>query len=312
MNSHTLSHSPVLQKEVLAVLFFEGVETVFDGTLGLGGHAESILQQFSSVSRYIACDLDAQHLAFAQKRLSKWESKTEFHHVNFSVFADVIQSKERKRPLVVLLDLGLCSNHVDDPKKGFSLKYDGPLSMAFDVDGNKKTAEHVINTYSEEELIRVLRMYGEEPSARRIAKTILQKREEAPITRTAELRDVIEFCTHPKDRNKTLMRVFQAIRIEVNDELDHLKKVLEEMIDVLKSGDRVGVISYHALEDRMVKERFQTYSTPETEPTSFSLHTVVAPAKAKLVVKKPIVPSAEELFENPRSRSAKLRILEKI
>ncbi len=312
MNSHTLSHSPVLQKEVLAFLFFDGVQTVFDGTLGLGGHAESILQQFPLVSQYIACDLDMQHLLFAKKRLHAWEQKLELHHANFSEIASLLAKSKRVHPLVILLDLGLCSNHVDDAQKGFSLQQDGPLSMAFDVENAEKTAETVLNSYSLDELTHLLRHYGEEPSARKIAQALVDARQEVPLKTTFDLRAVIERCIHPKDRNKTLMRVFQAVRIEVNDELVHLKKTLESVLSVMQSGDRLGVISYHALEDRMVKQYFALYSQPKTAPTEFSLHTVIAEAQAKTQTKKPIVPSSQEIESNPRARSAKFRILQKI
>lgn len=312
MNCHNLTHSPVLQKEVLAVLLFDGVQTVFDGTLGLGGHAESILTQFPEVSQYIACDLDAQHLAFARKRLERWSVKISLHHSNFSKLTEILGSQTVQRPMVILLDLGICSNHVDDAEKGFSFQADGPLNMAFDVENTEKNAEVVLNTYPKEELIKILKLFGEEPMAQKIAQRICEYRETEALKKTGQLRSIIEGTVHAKDRNKTLMRVFQAIRIEVNDELEHLQETLQEAIEIMKSGDRMGVMSYHALEDRIVKKFFTKLCRPETVETEFSLHTEIAPAKAKSLTKKPIVPSDEEIAQNPRSRSAKFRIIEKI
>lgn len=304
-------HEPVLQKEVLETLFWDEVRTVFDGTLGLGGHAELILDRFSSIQKYIACDLDSEHIMYAKKRLQKWHTKLEIHHSNFSSFNKIVQN-EVVRPMVVLLDLGLCSYHVDNPAKGFSFQQDGPLSMAFDGTQAQETAQTILNTQTLQGLTDIFRKYGEEPSARKIADRIVQHRQTEPLRTTGDLRRVIESCIHPKDLNKTLMRVFQAIRIAVNDELRHLEIALHDIFDSLECGDRMGVISYHSLEDQRVKDFFAIQSKPKTIATEFSLHTPVAPARGKLLTKKPIVPSAEEIAANPRSRSAKLRIIEKI
>lgn len=311
MTDQNLFHEPVLKKEILALLLLDDVQTVFDGTIGLGGHAEAILEQFPSVKKYIACDLDSEHLAFAEKRLSKWHQKVVFCHTNFSEIKKVIQSNDIPRPFVILLDLGLCSTHVDVPEKGFSFHADGPLKMSFDPQ-SERTCAHILNTASEKELVQILREYGEEPRAVKLAHQIVEVREEKPFQTTSGLREFIEEHTHPRDRKKTLMRVFQALRIAVNDELNVLEQTLRSATEVMMSGDRLGVISYHSLEDRMVKRFFVLHSRPKTEATDKSLHEEVAPASFRLMTKKPIVPSEAEIEHNPRSRSARLRILEKI
>lgn len=310
MTHNNLFHEPVLKKEILALLLFKKARTVFDGTVGLGGHAEAILQEFPEVSTYIACDLDAQHLEFARKRLNKWKEKTFFYHQNFAQLKDVL-NEEIKRPLVILLDLGLCSHHVDDSSKGFSFSEDGPLSMAFDSTSTL-TCANILNKAPEQELINILREYGEEPSARKIVSRIVSFREEKEFKTTFDLRSVVEESIHPKDRRKSLMRVFQAFRIAVNDELNILKKTVETALEVMNSGDRMGVISYHSLEDRIIKRLFTLHSRPETIETDKSLHTEITPAKFSLITRKPVIPANEEIENNPRSRSAKLRILEKI
>lgn len=312
MTYQKLFHQPVLKKEILAVLLVDKVKTFFDGTVGLGGHAEAILENFPSISHYIACDLDQQHLLYAQKRLEKWTEKTTFHPLNFSAIKDLLSEKDFPRPLVVLLDLGLCSHHVDNPEKGFSFQKDGPLNMAFDGEGVKTRADEILNKKSVQELVRIFRAYGQEPQALKIAQKIVEYREENPLKTTGDLRKIIESCVHPKNRNKALMRVFQAVRIEVNQELEHLQKALDGAFLSMISGDRLGVISYHALEDQIVKDAFTQKSKPKTIETEFSLHTPIASAKFKRITKKPIVPTNEEVEDNPRSRSAKLRIIEKI
>lgn len=311
MPEKNLFHEPVLKKEILALLLFEKVQTVFDGTLGLGGHAEAILTAFPQVKRYIACDLDQEHLTFAKKRLEKWQDKAIFYHGNFSLIKKFVQKNDIPRPLVILLDLGLCSNHIDCGEKGFSFETDGPLKMAFDGDGGATCAE-MLATFSEDELARILHEYGEEPLSRKIARAIVQSRVEKPFETTFDLRHVVEATVHPRDRKKSLMRVFQAFRIAVNDELNVLQETLADALEVMKGGDRMGVISYHSLEDRIVKQFFALASKPKTAETEFSLHSEIEPAQCRLVTRKPILPSHEEITTNPRSRSAKLRILEKL
>lgn len=306
-----LFHEPVLKEEVLALLFFDEVHTVFDGTLGLGGHAESILEHVPQITRYVACDLDSQHLAFARKRLQKWDKKIELHHSSFLQVRELLEKMRIDRPLVILLDLGLCSNQVDDPTKGFSFESEGPLSLSFD-DSQEGAAAHLLNTASQKRLGEIFKLYGEERRAHAIARKIIQTRKETPFQTTSDLRKLLEDITPPHQRKKTLVRVFQALRIVVNDELTVLQNTLTKALEVLKSGDRIGVIAYHSLEDRIVKRCFAAMGTPVTEPTERSLHTVVRDPDFRLLTSKPIKPTSAEILRNPRSRSARFRILEKI
>ncbi len=311
MSEKNLFHEPVLKKEILALLFSDEIRTVFDGTVGLGGHGEALLTAFPAITKYIACDLDKEHLVFAEKRLSQWGTKTEFHHSNFSAIKKIIQENDIERPLAILLDLGLCSHHVDNAEKGFSFEKDGPLKMAFDGESNQDCAK-ILNSATEQELSRILHEYGEEPLARKLARKIVETREHKPFETTFDLRALIEENTIPQNRKKTLMRVFQGLRIAVNDELDVLKQTLEDALEIMQSGDRMGVISYHSLEDRIVKKFVVTNAKPETIETELSLHTEVAPAKIELLSRKPIIPSEEEIKTNSRARSAKLRLFTKV
>ena len=304
-------HDPVLKKEILDFLLFPGVETVFDGTLGLGGHAALILEAFPEVKHYVACDLDENHLLFAQKRLSKWKDKLDLHRVNFSQLKLLLDGIEDRGPLAILLDLGLCSAHVDEAEKGFSFQGDGPLNLCFDT-SSKTNAQTWINKASRSDITRVLRKYGELSIAPQLAKKIMEFRKEKPLETTGELKGIIESVAHPQNRRKALTLTFQAIRMVVNDELDVIDKALEGAFQIMQPGDRMGVISYHSLEDRVVKQFFAMNAKPVTEETAFSLHEEVAPPAVKLLSKKPYEASAKEVEANPRSRSAKLRIIEKM
>lgn len=309
MANKKLFHDPVLAAEILDHLVGEETALFFDGTLGLGGHAEYLLRNAPQLEAYIGTDLDQQHLDFARERLQPWASKLELHQANFSELGRLIDWS--KVPTIsILLDLGLCSNQVDDASKGFSFQADGPLHMAFDNQA-KNNAESILATASQPELTTILSEYGEEPAAYKISRKIIELRDHTPLKTTHQLVAVVEGSVHPKDRKKAVMRVFQALRIAVNDEFGHLQKALEVALENLRPMDRFGIITYHSLEDRIVKKFFKTHAQPVTEETNLSLHTEVAPAVWKLLKKKPIVPSEVELSANPRARSAKLRIVEK-
>jgi len=308
MANKKLFHAPVLASEILDHLITEKTQIFFDGTLGLGGHAAFLLKEAPQLECYIGTDLDQQHLAFAGDRLSDWSSKLQLHHDNFSSLVDYVPFGQKT--VSVLLDLGLCSNQVDDGGKGFSFQQDGPLHMAFD-DQASDNAEALLLRASQSELTEILKDYGEEPSAYKISRRIIERREHQPLRTTHELVSVIESSVHPKDRKKAVSRVFQALRIAVNDEFGHLEKALSRALESMSSADRFGIITYHSLEDRIVKKFFKLHAQPKTEATDFSLHTEVAPAVWKLITKKPIVPADAEISENPRARSAKLRIVEK-
>lgn len=309
MAKKTLFHDPVLSQEVLSELVSAETKSVFDGTLGLGGHAHLILNKYPNISRYIASDLDSQHLEFAKNQLKGFSKKTRFFRGNFSNIISIMAENKPDHPLVILLDLGLCSNQIDDASKGFAFSVAGPLKMAFD---GHNGAEELVNNAKESELIRIFKEYGEEPLAKLIAAGIVKSREISKITTTTELKNVIENCVHPHKQKKALVRIFQALRIAVNDELNVLQKTIDDSFSLMQKGDRLGIISYHSLEDRIVKNKFKKISQPKTAETKFSLHEIIEAATYKLLTKKPIKPSASEISRNPRSRSAVLRIVEKI
>ncbi len=311
MPSKELVHVSVLKKEIFNSLITSEIKTVFDGTLGLGGHAELILSQFPQIDCYIGVDLDLQHLTFARKRLNKWKEKTVFFNKNFSEIISIIQEVSPKRPMAILLDLGLCSNQIDDVNKGFSFRNDGPLDMSFGIE-NKGACKDLLDKSSSRELCQIFREYGEEPLAYKLSNKIIENRKHNSINTTGDLRDLISENVSQKDLKKTLMRVFQALRIATNDELGHLRDVLEGALNIMESGDKIGIMSFHSLEDRIVKNFFKKNSKPITRESKFSLHEVVSPAILKLLTKKPIVPTQEEIEKNPRSRSVKFRIAKKI
>jgi 16S rRNA (cytosine1402-N4)-methyltransferase len=293
----------------LSELVCEETRTIFDGTLGLGGHAELILNNYPNISEYIGSDLDSQHLEFAKNRLHKFSNKTRFFRGNFSNISTILEDHNPEHPFAILLDLGLCSNQIDDAEKGFAFSADGPLKMAFD---GHNGAEEIVNNATEKELIRIFKEYGEEPLAKIIATEIIKSREISEIKTTTNLKNIIEGCVHPHKQKKALVRIFQALRIAVNDELNILQKTIDDSFSVMKKGDRLGIISYHSLEDKIVKNKFKEISQPKTAETKFSLHEIIEEADYKLLTKKPIKPSAEEISRNPRSRSAVFRIIEKI
>jgi len=301
----SLHHIPVLSEEVLSELIDETTQSVFDGTLGLGGHAELTLSKYSQLKNYIATDLDQQHLDFATNRLKSFGAKAHLHQGSFSTIGTHVTC-DTERPLSILLDLGLCSNQIDTPEKGFSFKYDGPLKMSF---AGETAAEDFLNEAEKEKLTKVFYEYGEIKHAPKIADAIIEAR---PLKTTEQLKTVIESVTHPPLQKKTLVLAFQAIRIEVNNELTVLEKTLDDAFELMKPNDKLGVISYHSLEDRIVKKKFSRATKPLTQSDDFSLHSVVKEADFRLQTKKPITPSIQEIESNPRARSAKFRIIQKV
>ena len=302
-------HIPVMLEEVLDTLEPAEGKTYLDGTLGGGGHTGELLRRGATV---YGVDRDADALAAATERLREYSA---FHAIRGN-FHDMKRLAEENAvpPLDgVLLDLGVSSFQLDTAERGFSYHADAPLDMRMSQSG--PTAADLVNTLSREELTRILREYGEEPFAWAIAGKIEAAREKAPIQTTLELAQIVASAVPPairrRDKNPA-RRSFQALRIAVNGELDALNEGLDGIFDCLAPGGRFAIITFHSLEDRVVKNRFRQWATACTCPPEFPVCVCGGKAKAKLITRKPIEANAQELEENRRSRSAKLRVVEKL
>lgn len=304
------SHVPVLLNECLEGLAIDPAGTYLDGTAGGGGHSSEIARRLTT-GRLISLDQDPDAVAAATERLK-------------GLPATVVRAnfRDARRALAglgvtslngALLDLGVSSHQLDDGERGFSYRQDAPLDMRMSQSG--PTAADLVNSASREELARILREYGEEPYAWAIAGRIVRQREQKPFATTLELADAIASALPPavrrKDKNPS-RRSFQAIRIAVNGEMDALSEGLDEIFDLLAPGGRFAIITFHSLEDRLVKNRFRQWATACTCPPEYPVCVCGGKAKAKLITRKPIEAAPDELESNRRSRSAKLRVIEKL
>ncbi|MBN2469137.1 MAG: 16S rRNA (cytosine(1402)-N(4))-methyltransferase RsmH [Anaerolineae bacterium] len=304
-------HIPVLLDAVLETLGTRPGAVIIDGTLGAGGHAAALLEAAGPESRLLGIDQDRRALMLAAERLAPFGERVTLAHGSFDRMAELAAAHDISAADVILLDIGVSSMHLDDAGRGFSFRQDGPLDMRMNPEGDAPTAADVVNTYAEEELADLIWRYGEDRLSRRIARAIVGAR---PFSRTAELAAVIE-GVYPRRRAEKIhpaTRTFQALRIEVNDELGVLKRVLPQAIELLAPGGRLGVITFHSLEDRIVKQAFKLLSTdcicpPEQPVCTCSHHAVARP-----VTRKPLTADPAEIARNPRSRSAKLRVVEKL
>lgn len=307
--SHTY-HQPVLTGEVIHYLITNVKGTYVDCTLGGGGHSYSILQALDSDGFLIGLDADADAINEASKVLEEFDNKI-LRQIFYDQL-DVVLHEVDKFPVEgFLFDLGLSSFHVDRKERGFSYQVEAPLDMRFDQ-RQKLTAAEVVNTYSQESLARVLREYGEEPHWRRIAAAIVKRRGIDALQTTKDLADIIKPIVGERKLVKSLSRVFQAIRIEVNKELDRLKTALELSFSYLREGGRLTVISYHSLEDRMVKEFFRYKALDCICPSDLPTCMCDKVSELKILTRHVVQPDEEEISSNPRARSARLRAAEKI
>jgi 16S rRNA (cytosine1402-N4)-methyltransferase len=304
-------HTPVLLQEVLFYLLTARNGFYVDGTLGGGGHAEAILEQLTPHGKLIGIDLDDDALKEAGKHLERFRDRTIFAKENFKNIKSVLSQNGVKQVQGIFLDLGVSSYQIDEPAKGFSFQMNEQLDMRMDRH-QQANARHIINQYDEQALVDILWKYGEEKHSRRIAKAIVQRRTEQPIETTGQLAAIIERTVGGQYLNKSLARVFQAIRIEVNNEIENLRHVLYDCVDALNPGGRLVVISYHSLEDRLVKYAFRAASA-QTIPSGNKIipDTPLQPV-LKILTRKPVTASEEEMANNPRARSAKLRAAEKV
>ena len=308
------SHKPVLLDECIEGLNIKPNGIYVDGTLGGGGHSEIICKNLTGEGTLIGIDRDRDALDAASKRLEAYECNKYFIQSNYSNIKEVLEDLGIDKIDGALLDLGVSSFQLDNPERGFSYMNDAPLDMRMSQD-DSFTASDVVNGYSESDLRRVISKYGEERWAPRIAEFIVKARKENPFETTSQLVDTIKAAI-PAAARRTgphpAKRTFQAIRIEVNDELGQLEKAVHEFIDCLNTGGRLAIITFHSLEDRIVKDIFQEHLNPCTCPKEFPVCVCGKVADIKKISKKPIEASNIELEENPRARSAKLRVIEKI
>ena len=285
-----------------------------DGTLGGGGHSGAICRSLDERGALIGIDRDRDALNVSSERLKEYKCQKYFVQSNYSDIKQVLNELKIEKVDGALLDLGVSSFQLDNPQRGFSYMNDAPLDMRMSQDDDF-TAYDIVNDYDRNELIRVIGKYGEERWASRIADFIVKVRSDKPIESTYELVDVIKQAI-PASARRTgphpAKRTFQAIRIEVNDELSQLERAVEEFCDILAPGGRLCIITFHSLEDRIVKEIFSRRANPCTCPREFPICVCGKKADIKKITGKPFVPDAEEIEENPRARSAKLRIAEKI
>ena len=291
-------HKPVLVEDVILNLAGYQGEIIVDATCGEGGHSEYILERVKP-SLLVAIDQDIEILQVARERLKGYEN-VKFLYGNFSKIDELLKREGIEEVSAILMDLGISSYHLEDGERGFSIHKDGPLDMRMDRAGNILTAYRVVNEYPPGRLEEIIREYGEERWAKAIVRAIVERRKEKPIRTTGELREIVERAIPRRFWPRSIhpaTRTFQAIRIEVNRELDALKVALTKSVGLLKSGGRILVITFHSLEDRIVKNFFKKCELSGV---------------GRILTKKPITPTQEEIMENKRSRSAKLRIMEKL
>ncbi len=308
------AHVSVLLKETIEQLNIRPDGIYVDGTLGGGGHAFEVCKRLSDRGRFIGIDQDADAIVAAGERLKEFGDRVTIVRSNYCNMRMELQKLGIDRVDGILLDLGVSSYQLDTAARGFTYREDAPLDMRMDQ-RRKQTARDIVNGYSEAELYRVIRDYGEEKFAKNIAKHIVSAREKKPIETTGELSEIMKGAIPAKVRmngGHPAKKTFQAIRIELNGELEVLKDTLDDMIDLLNPGGRICVITFHSLEDRIVKTIFKTNENPCTCPSNFPVCVCGNKPKGRLAVKKPIVPGEEELKENKRSKSSKLRVFERI
>lgn len=306
-------HIPILKDEIIENLNILPNGIYVDCTVGGAGHSREIAKKLNANGTLICFDQDIEALKVSQERLKDFNCKKIFIHSNFHNYMEKLHDYEIDSVDGVLIDLGVSSYQLDNKERGFSYMSDAELDMRMNQT-QEFSAKNVVNDYSEQKLTKILFEYGEEPLTKNIVRAIIRYRQEKEISSTQELVDIINSCVPVKVRidKSSLKRVFQAIRIEVNSELDGLKEVLFDIISSLKIGGRFCVLTFHSLEDRIVKNVFKLESTSCVCPPKTPICICGHVAKVKLVNKKPIVASEKEQAENSRSKSAKLRIIERI
>lgn len=304
-------HIPVLVDQVLEQLAIDPSGVYVDCTMGGGGHSLEIVKRLNGAGKLVGIDCDDQAIEFASSRLRREKDRAIILKGNFARLKTILASACIANVDGILVDLGVSSHQIDASERGFSYMKTGPLDMRMGTE-QKLTAEQVVNTYPEAELKRIFKEYGEERYAHSIARKIVHERSHARILTTQQLTDILAGKIPFQNRIKSFARIFQALRIEVNKELNNLKSLLNQAIDLLNSGGRLVIISYHSLEDRIVKEFFNDQANPCVCPIELPVCVCGRKPTIRLATRGVIRPSAQEMENNPRSRSAKLRAAEKI
>jgi 16S rRNA (cytosine1402-N4)-methyltransferase len=305
-------HQSVLLAETLSYLAPKDNEIFVDATLGLGGHAEAILSA-SETTQVIGIDQDTEAISGAQARLEKFGARFRVFHANFSEIRKVLAEARVEKADGVLADLGVSSLQLDSETRGFSFRFDAPLDMRMDAESGDETAAEMLETLSEFEIARIIYEYGEERFSRKIARWIVERRERGESIKTTKaLAELVERAVprskgNKKDRIHPATRTFQALRIAVNRELEILEAFVKDSVDILKTNGRLAVISFHSLEDRIIKQTLQKLAGKCFCPPNFPTCVCGAEKKVELLTRKPIVAGLAETAENPRARSAKLR-----
>lgn len=309
------NHYSVLLNETIENLNIKPDGIYVDGTLGGGGHAYQVASRLSEKGRLIGIDQDADAIAAAGERLKEFGDKITIIRSNYANMKEELHRIGVEKVDGIVLDLGISSFQLDTPERGFTYRDENaPLDMRMD-DRQSLTAKDIVNGYSEMDLYRIIRDYGEDKFAKNIAKHIVQERAKKPIETTGELTEIIRASIPMKVQmtgGHPAKRTFQAIRIELNKELEVLQDNLDDMIDLLNPGGRICIITFHSLEDRIVKTNFKRNENPCTCPSDFPVCVCGKKSKGKVVTRKPILPSEEELEVNSRSKSAKLRVFERV
>jgi 16S rRNA (cytosine1402-N4)-methyltransferase len=313
-------HTPVLKTEIIKWLAPKPNQNFIDCTLGRGGLALEILKKIKPKGKVLGIDLDQEAIQSVKAKIQNPKSKIFENNLilvqdNFKNLTKIYNEYFAGLPIHgVLIDLGASSPQFDDPRRGFSFNKDAPLDMNFDQKGGLK-ADEIINKWSQVELTKIFKEYGEERFAKRIASNIVTQRKTTAITRTKQLAEIIKTSIPAKFQSKKIhpaTKIFQALRIAVNDELTNLRQVLPQIVEILEAGGRVAIISFHSLEDRIVKQFFSQESKGCICPPSFPVCQCNHSSNLKILTKKPVIAGKEEVQLNPRARSAKLRVAEKV
>lgn len=307
-------HLSVMLTETLELLAPKRGGVFIDATLGLAGHSEAILAS-NEECRLIGIDQDTEAIGYARQRLAKFGDRFEIFHSNFSDVKNVWETSGREKPNGILADLGVSSLQLDSAERGFSFRYHAPLDMRMDAESDAETAAEILATRSEEEIANIIYEYGEERFSRRIARRIVERRERGePVETTKDLADLVYGAVKKSkhDQIHPATRTFQALRIAVNRELEILADFISDSIDILETDGRLAIISFHSLEDRIVKQTFQKLAGKCSCPPRMPQCVCGAEKRIEIITRRPLTPTDEEMRGNPRARSAKLRVCSKL